>query len=74
LESMVAAVLDLNTIGFASETGRKEALKRIYVELIGKHVDDATLQKISDEIDASEQEDPLLALGMMQRANDEGNE
>lgn len=74
LETMVAAVLDLNTVGFASETGRKEALKRIYVELIGKHVDDATLQKIRDEIDASEQEDPLLALGMMQRANDEGNE
>jgi hypothetical protein len=74
LESMVAAVLDLNTIGFASETGRKEALKRIYVELIGDHVDDATMNKIRNEIDASEQEDPLLALGMMQRNNDANNE
>jgi len=74
LESMVAAVLDLNTIGFASETGRKEALKRIYVALIGDHVDDATMNKIRNEIDASEQEDPLLALGMMQGARDENNE
>ena len=69
LESTVAAALDLKTIGYTSETGRKEVIKRVYNLLVGDHVTDETMKAIYDEIDESEEEDPLLALSMAAAGN-----
>lgn len=68
--ALVASALDLKTIGFTSETGRKEVLKKVYHELLPDMSPD-TMKLIDSEIDASTENDPLMDLGM-QNLNEGG--
>jgi len=73
LAELIEAVLGIKNIGFASETGRKEAIKRLYHEVL----DDTTreiMATIEKEVDASEEPDPLEATGFdLNRGGDNDN-
>lgn len=59
LQKVIAAILDIKTIGYSSETGRKEVTKQAYREILEGRVPDELLKKIDAEIDVSEEPDPL---------------
>jgi len=54
LEKIIASILDLKQVGYGSEVGRKEALKRAYNQLLDGYVTEKTMRAIEAEIDASE--------------------
>lgn len=58
IEKTVAAILDLKTIGFSSETGRKEVTKKVYRDLLPEATPEI-MTTIEKEVDESEEENPL---------------
>ncbi len=61
IEKTIAGILDLKSIGWNSETGRKEALKEAYRAILPSLPDEVKM-KIEKEIESSEEKDPLLNL------------
>jgi hypothetical protein len=68
----MTSILDLKQIGFASELGRKETLKRVYKEILGSHVSPETMQTIEKEIDNSTEENPLANFTLNNNSQSEG--
>lgn len=65
LEKLIAAILDIKTLGYSSETLRKEAIKRAAREVLGDSLTPEVMKKIETEIDASvEEPDPLRDFDM----------
>lgn len=60
---LIAAALDLKQIGFTSEVGRKEVMKRVYRKML-PNLSPETQTLIDKEIDESEESDPLYDLGI----------
>ena len=60
VEALVSAVLDVKSVGWTSETGRKELIKRMFHELLDGKINEKTMAVIDKEIDSSEERDPLL--------------
>ncbi len=61
IEKTTAAILDLKSIGFSSETGRKAVVKKVFKALLPE-ADQALMTEIEREIDESEERNPLLEL------------
>lgn len=68
----IEAALDLKQLGFGTETGRKEVLKRMYRELLPDLSTDLK-DKIDVEIEESAETDPLMNLGLRNIAQEGGS-
>ncbi len=63
LKELVEAILDLKVLGWTSDTGRKEAIKRLYAAITDEFSTEEAKAIITKEVDESiEEVDPLLAL------------
>lgn len=70
LADLIAGILGIKQVGFGSETGRKESLKRMYREVL-PDLSDEMRRKLDAEIDASEEPDPLKGFDISRKEEEE---